>query len=180
LALRFHVPTDFVVEIVPNQSYILLRRNLMLCLSKKTEYALIALGYLAERPGQVASAREIGHAFNLPLPLLMNILKVLNRNDLLTSSRGIRGGYQVGQALLSASLYDLISILDGDQPLKPLVEVHQDDSGEEHRPLSNHAPVQALNVRLAKFLDDAKLVDLVMPKNRRRNESAALAVGAMA
>jgi Rrf2 family protein len=150
----------------------------MLCLNKKTEYALIALGYLAQRH-EVASAREIAQAFDLPLPLLMNILKVLNRNDLLTSSRGIRGGYQVGRALGSASLYDLISVLDGGQAPKPLIEVHQDDLGQEHRPLSSHAPVQALNVRLAKFLDDAKLIDLVMPQSRRRNESAALAVGAM-
>src|ERR1700677_3775652 len=152
----------------------------MLCLSKKTEYALIALGYLAERPGQVASARAISEAFEFPLPLLMNILKILNRNDLLTSSRGIRGGYQVGRALLTASLYDLISMLDGDQPAKELIEVHQDEQGEEHRPLSKHAPVRALNVRLAKFLDDAKLYDLVMPIRNRRSESAALAVGALA
>jgi Rrf2 family protein len=152
----------------------------MLCLSKKTEYALIALGYLAERKGQVASAREIGEAFDLPLPLLMNILKALNRTDLLTSSRGLRGGYQIGQAILTASLYDLISILDGDQPQAPLIEVHQDDLGEEHRPLSKHAPVQKLNARLAKFLSDAKLVDLVMPDYRRRSESAMLAIGALA
>src|SRR3984957_8365001 len=113
----------------------------MLCLSKKTEYALIALGYLAERPGQVASAREISQAFELPLPLLMNILNILNRNDLLTSSRGIRGGYQVGRALLTDPLYDLISTVAGGQPTKELIEVHQDKQGEQHRPLLKHAPV---------------------------------------
>jgi hypothetical protein len=76
-------------------------------------------------------------------------------------------------------LYELISILDGEQPQKELIEVHQDERGEEHRPLSKHAPVQALNARLARFLDDAKLYDLVMPIWNRRSESAALAVGAL-
>ena len=47
----------------------------MLSLSKKTDYALIALAYLAERPGRVASAREIAAARNLPAALLMNILR---------------------------------------------------------------------------------------------------------
>jgi Rrf2 family protein len=131
----------------------------MLCLSKKTEYALIALGYLAERSGQVASAREIGQAFDLPIPLLMNILKSLNKNDLLTSSRGIKGGYQIGPGLLTASLYDLIAILDGDQPA-PLVEVHQDEQGTEQ--------------------DDAKLIDLVMPKRSQTNNEPTFAVSAMA
>lgn len=140
----------------------------MLCLSKKTEYALIALGFLAERPEQVVSAREIGRAFDLPVPLLMKILKTLSRNDLVMSMRGVRGGYQLGRGLWSASLYDLISILDGGTLAKPLVEVHQDDAGTEHRLPSKHAPVSVLNRRLAKFLDDAKVADLVLPGRQNR------------
>ena len=138
----------------------------MLCLSKKTEYALIALGYLAERPGRVISAREIASAFDLPLSLLKNILKTLNRQGLLDSERGSRGGYRIGESLASASLHELITVLDGDAPEVELVEVHQDPQGTEHRPLSTHASVQALNLRLLRFLRDVKLADLVMPGRR--------------
>jgi iron-sulfur cluster assembly protein len=49
----------------------------MLCLTRKTDYALIALGYLAERQDRVVAAREISRAFELPEALLMNILKRL-------------------------------------------------------------------------------------------------------
>jgi Rrf2 family protein len=136
----------------------------MLCLSKKTEYALIALGYLAERPGRVVSAREIASAFDLPLPLLMNILKTLNRNSVLDSERGVRGGYRIGPALESASLHELIAIVDGEAA--ELVEVHQDPQGIEHRPLSAYASVQALNLRLTRFLREVKVADLVMPGRR--------------
>jgi Rrf2 family protein len=137
----------------------------MLCLSKKTEYALIALGYLAERPAEVVSAREIAEAFSLPLPLLMNILKGLNRQALLDSTRGAHGGYRLGGGLETASLYDLIQIVDGESN-RHLVEVHQDAQGTEHRPLSTRAAVHALNLRLVRFLKDVKLVDLVMPGRR--------------
>ena len=37
----------------------------MLYVSKKTDYALIALAYLAERTGRVASAREIAQAHQI-------------------------------------------------------------------------------------------------------------------
>src|SRR5690349_21214519 len=122
----------------------------MLCLTKKTEYALIALGYLAERPRETVSAREIAEGFDLPLPLLMNILKSMNRKGLLDSTRGAHGGYRLGKSLESASLQDLINTIDGEGAGRPLVEVHQDAAGHEHRPLSTRAAVHALNLRLAR------------------------------
>jgi len=138
----------------------------MLCLTKKTEYALIALGYLAERPREIFSAREIAAAFGLPLPLLMNILKSLNRKGMLDSTRGTNGGYRLGRNLESASLQDLIDTVDGEGAGRALVEVHQDAEGHEHRPLSTRAAVHALNLRLARFLNEVKLADLVMPGRR--------------
>src|SRR6516162_3683133 len=98
----------------------------MLCLSKKSEYALIALGYLAERSGEIVSAREVAERFELPLPLLMNILKSLNRSGWLDSTRGVRGGYRIGRALENVSLHDLIQAIDGDGSSfgKGLIEVH--------------------------------------------------------
>jgi len=138
----------------------------MLCLSKKTEYALIALGYLAERPTEIVSAREIAQRFELPLPLLMNILKGLNRRGLLDSTRGIRGGYRLGRDLVAASLHDLIQIVDSEGANRQLIEVHQDPEGIEHRPLSTRAAVHALNLRLVRFLKEVKLADLVLPGRR--------------
>src|SRR5215216_5879060 len=89
----------------------------MLRLSKKADYALISLGYLAERPDQVVSAREIAERCRLPLPLLMNILKVLHQRGILKSSRGASGGYRIASDLGRLSLMELSGILenaDGD------------------------------------------------------------------
>ena len=63
----------------------------MLRLSKKADYALISLGYLAEHFAHVVSAREIAERCRLPLPLLMNILKVLHQRGILRSTRGASG-----------------------------------------------------------------------------------------
>ncbi len=144
----------------------------MLSLSKKTDYALIALAYLAERPGRVASAREIADARDLPAPLLMNILKELHQHDILASTRGVKGGYEIATDLSSLSLHDLIVAIEG--PVR-LVECADDESPCQHdHPadadacrVSGHcivqAPMQSLHHRLVQFLRDVRVGDVVMP-----------------
>ena len=88
----------------------------MLSLSKKTDYALIVLAYLAERPNRVASAREIATARNLPAPLLMNILKELHHLGIVRSTRGSQGGYELAADPSGTSLHDLVVAMQG--PIK--------------------------------------------------------------
>jgi Rrf2 family protein len=85
----------------------------MLSLSKRVDYALIALAHLAERPGRVAPAREVAEAYDLPLPLLMNILKQLQQHGLVRSLRGTKGGYEISMDPTAVSLHDLIVIMEG-------------------------------------------------------------------
>lgn len=129
----------------------------MLCLSRKTEYALLALGYLAERPGQIIGARDLAVAYALPTALLMNILKTLQQHRVLVSRRGMRGGYQVGADLERVSLHDLIRMLEGK------VEAGCD---HERGRGSAEAPIAALHFKMMQFLRDVSLADLVMPGRR--------------
>lgn len=134
----------------------------MLCLSRKTDYALIALAYLAEHRHRVSSAREIATAYALPQPLLMNILKRLHRHGLISSTRGVKGGYQlVGETAEQTSLYDLVRVLElktADPDAKLL------GCGRERGPME--APIDALQYRLIRFLKDIQLSDLIRPGRR--------------
>src|SRR5687767_2122656 len=88
----------------------------MFGLTRKTDYALIALAFLAERAERVWSAREIARAHDLPLALLMNLLKTLHQHGVLRSTRGAKGGYQIARDLSQMALYDLVSILECSGP----------------------------------------------------------------
>jgi Rrf2 family protein len=145
----------------------------MLSLSKKTDYALIALAYLAERPGRIASAREIAEARNLPAPLLMNILKELHHHGVLHSTRGVKGGYELAVDTANISLHELIIALEGPVRLVECVDqpapCHHDTPGEEDACRVNgrcavQAPLQALHHRLVRFLRDVKLSDVLQTK----------------
>ena len=70
----------------------------MLRLSKKADYALMAVKHLAMRPdGGSASAREIAESYDIPLELLAKVLQRLVRSRILVSVQGTRGGYRLGR-----------------------------------------------------------------------------------
>jgi len=146
----------------------------MLCMSKKTEYALVALGHLAEQPGRVASAREIAAAHALPTALLINILKNLQGHGLLRSTRGVKGGYQVACDLGGLSLHELIAIVDceghsaeGDCGcLDHAQDVATRGDLGRNRQASPHGAVQALQFKLVRFLREVRVADLVLPGRR--------------
>jgi Rrf2 family protein len=143
----------------------------MLCLNKKTEYALVALAHLAEQSHRVASAREIAEASALPPAMLEKILKCMQHHGLLLSMRGAAGGYRIVADLDEATLFDLVAMMEC--PDKPGEECgcldHTVDPMSRvrfSRNKSSHAPVVALQYKLVQFLKDVKLSDLVLPGRR--------------
>jgi Rrf2 family protein len=137
----------------------------MLCLSRKTDYALIALGHLAERPGRVVSANEIASTHQLSKALMMNILKTLQKHRIVNSTRGTLGGYTIGSDLGALSLHELIRVLEG--KVEPGCH-HEDEPGGPMsvRSGSAQAPIQALHYKLMQFLHDVTIADLVLPGRR--------------
>lgn len=85
----------------------------MLTLTRKTEYALIAVCHLARVGEKVVSARDIAEKHAVPLPLLMNVLKKLNRTGHVRSVRGAHGGYVLGVRPEEFTLADLIGAVEG-------------------------------------------------------------------
>ena len=142
----------------------------MLGLSKRTEYALIALAYLVERPDNCCPAREIAAAYNLPQALLMNLLKEMHGAGLLRSTRGTKGGYRIAVNLDETSLYDLIQVIDGPVELVECVNEKTCCNSLEHCRISTMCPIQqplrALHEKLIRFLKDVKISDLVVPGRR--------------
>src|SRR6187549_764818 len=87
----------------------------MLRLSKKADYALIALKHLARHGGAggSTSAREIAEEYGIPLELMAKVLQRLVRSGLLVSTQGTRGGYTLGRVPSSISVADVIQAIDG-------------------------------------------------------------------
>jgi Rrf2 family protein len=86
----------------------------MLRLSKKADYALMAMKHLATRTDVMsASAREIAEAYDIPVELMAKVLQRLARRGLLASQQGTRGGYRLATAPSAISVADIIQAIDG-------------------------------------------------------------------
>jgi Rrf2 family protein len=87
----------------------------MLRLSKKADYALMAMKHLAIKPDSSAStsAREIAEAYDIPVELMAKVLQRLVQRGLLASHQGTRGGYQLSRLPKQITVADVIQAIDG-------------------------------------------------------------------
>ena len=86
----------------------------MLRLSKKADYALIAMKHLALRADSgSSSAREIAGLYDIPIELMAKVLQRLVQKSLLESHQGTRGGYRLARLPSQISVADVIQAIEG-------------------------------------------------------------------
>jgi Rrf2 family protein len=86
----------------------------MLKLTKKADYGLMALKYLAEHPETPSlSAKDVADAYGIPAQLLAKILQRLTKAGLLRSHAGINGGYALARDARQISAFEVIHAIDG-------------------------------------------------------------------
>ena len=68
----------------------------MLKITRKVEYALIALRHLQQnKKGTLSSSKEIADKYDIPKELLAKVLQNIVKNKVLTSTKGPYGGYKI-------------------------------------------------------------------------------------
>lgn len=158
----------------------------MLQLTKRTEYGLIALIHMADRPGHVVSVREVGEHYPIPRRLLAEVVKDLARGGLVESQRGAAGGYTLARSADRITLGDVVVALEG-APLVASCDTHGDVAGspcdvESVCPI--RSPLQRLREGLWKLMERTTLrslstagplVELDLPDHRSGASSVNVA-----
>lgn len=86
----------------------------MLRLTKKADYGLMALKFLAENPERPSvSAKDIAEAYHIPPQLLAKILQRLAKVGILRSHAGMNGGYSLLKSSREISAFEVIHAIDG-------------------------------------------------------------------
>jgi Rrf2 family protein len=142
----------------------------MLSLTKKTEYGLIAACHLARHAERAVSARDIAERYGVPLPLLMNVLKILQRKGYVRSTRGARGGYALASPPQQITLMALAEALEGPVrlvacvpgvPSAPAVGGEPSELGCELQDCcAIRGPILRLHERLQRFLAGVTVADI--------------------
>jgi Rrf2 family protein len=131
----------------------------MLRLSKKADYALMAMKHLAVRTDAAsASAREIAEQYDIPVELMAKVLQQLARRGLLTSHQGTRGGYQLSKPTTAISVADIIQAIDG--PLTMTSCSTEDEQCEQFTKCNVRDPLWRIKDRILAALATCSLAEI--------------------
>jgi Rrf2 family protein len=123
----------------------------MLRLSKKTDYALIALTDLASSPpGTLSSSREIAARYDIPVKLMAKVLHQLAKCGLLASHQGTRGGYHLARPATQISVVDVIQAIDGPVTVTACSDI--DESCDQYATCNVRDPLSRLKDRIVQSL----------------------------
>src|SRR5450432_2820238 len=132
----------------------------MLRLTKKADYGLMALKYLAEQADAHAqSAKDIAEAYHIPPQLLAKILQTLTRAGLLVSHAGTYGGYALARPASRISAFEVIRAIDGPLFITSCITIHGTCDLAGHCTIKE--PLRKVNDSITQLLSAIHISDLV-------------------
>jgi FeS assembly SUF system regulator len=86
----------------------------MIRITKQTDYGILILSGIADRPPHsVHTVRDLSEGSGVSMPMASKILKILTREGILDSHRGVKGGYSLARPASEISVREIIEALEG-------------------------------------------------------------------
>ncbi len=85
----------------------------MMRITKQTDYGIVLLTHMAGGSDRRYNAPDLAAEARLPLPMVSKILKLLTREGVLLSHRGVKGGYSLARPSTTISMAEIIAALEG-------------------------------------------------------------------
>ena len=156
----------------------------MLRLTKKADYGLMALKYLAEqgvhtpdaRPS-AQSAKDIADAYHIPLQLLAKILQTLTRAGLLVSHAGTNGGYALARPASEITAFEVIRAIDGPLFITSCITIHGTCDLAGHCTIKE--PLRKVNDSIKELLSAIRIGDLIEAPDPQQSSTGAPVAGGL-
>jgi FeS assembly SUF system regulator len=130
----------------------------MLRISRLTDYATVLLAALAGEPERVRTATALADETHIAAPTVSKLLKQLQRAGLVTSTRGLHGGYQLSRPPAQISAATILDALEGPVALTDCAAGHGNCEIEDSCRVSR--VWQRLNLAIRRALYDVTLAQL--------------------
>lgn len=130
--------------------------------SKSCEYGIKAVIFIGSRSSSSEKVRvnDIARNINSPLAFTAKILQALVGGQIVSSSRGIHGGFWIDpEALSSITVMDIVKVIDGDAMFHQCA-LGMDQCGGDH-PCPIHHRMVGVRGDIARELESTTLEELV-------------------
>ena len=134
----------------------------MFKLNRMTDYAIVVLGALAHRQGEILATAQLAELTGLSQPTVAKVAKTLMAADLLETQRGVHGGYRLAQPAAATSLVQIVEAMEGPIAVNDCV-----DGAQAPCAVSNSFFMSRnwnrVNLAVRNALSDLSLEDLIDP-----------------
>ncbi len=137
----------------------------MFKLNRMTDYAIVVLGILAHRQGEILATAQLAELSGLNQPTVAKVAKSLVAADLLDTQRGVNGGYRLARPAAIISLVHVVEAMEG--PIAVDGRINGDQTscfvGDCYVMKRN---LSRVNLAVRNALNDVSLGDLIDPAQR--------------
>ncbi len=138
----------------------------MLKLTRKTEYALMALGHLSRTAEEgVTKVRKIADAHDIPFPVMAKVMQQLARKGFVEPVQGAQGGYRLKAQLADVSLWQFLERMEGPLGIVDCVSLSEDECTQVES-CSIRSPMRVIDHTIKAVFTDLSLEQVVRPYAR--------------
>ncbi len=130
---------------------------IMLKITKKVEYALIAIKHLSENPKKLSSVSDMSTTYGIPREILAKTMQALAKENIVESVKGPQGGYRNKNKTSDISLNKFFEVLEGPTAIMDCYF----ESGCNHLSSCNiKTPIKKINDSVRDLFNNITLADI--------------------
>ena len=130
----------------------------MLKITRKAEYALIALRHLISvKDGELATVKEISTQYEIPQELLAKALQQLARAKIIEATKGPSGGYKLVRDPHEINMTNFFEILEGPMGI---MDCYFDSGCNQLSACNIRTPINRINDSIRTIFNKMTLADI--------------------
>lgn len=143
----------------------------MFRLSKKVEYGILAMQYLAENQDEVITTKEIAKKLDISFEFLAKTLQLLKKRDLVSTIQGMRGGYKLNTPADQITLFTILKALDSKPEIVECADDEDHESCERKEYCSIRNPLMILQDKIVDVVKNIKLSEMLTNDDKLNNQN---------
>jgi len=129
----------------------------MLRLTKNTDYALIAIHFMACQDADfVVNTKTLAEIYNIPSELLAKIMQMLAKGGVLKSISGPKGGYLLTRSADRITIAEVLEAVEG--PIR-IIRCEDDECAQMER-CTVRLPLMKIEQKVVAYLDRVSVAQL--------------------
>ena len=140
--------------------------------SKKADYALLALQYMAlvqngaDVQVRVVNTKEIAEEHFMPVELLAKVLQTLARHQIIESHHnGPKGGYVLGRAPKDITIAQVLEVIEGPLGITDCYHEKEDSSCEQMDRCNIRTPLLKIQESIYQLLNGMSIEDMLVEES---------------